>query len=179
MDAREDRGPVREAAQQLTADDVIDLVGALSGVAVVTASEEGGEPSVAWGDTFFFFDPGDVEADRRFPFATIVTQDYPGFDTASDLARDGVFRVNITVGREMFEDLLGYPPVRHGDHDPDYRASDVLLPHPLYGRQSWVSVVSPLANTAEQVRSLLEHAHRHAAARHRGGRSGRGSLRHR
>jgi hypothetical protein len=25
------------------------------------------------GDTFFFYDPGDNEAARRFPFATIVT----------------------------------------------------------------------------------------------------------
>ncbi|MBA2472764.1 MAG: hypothetical protein H0V41_11195 [Pseudonocardiales bacterium] len=33
------------------------------------------------GRAIFFYDPdGDVPADRRFPFATIVTNDYDGFD---------------------------------------------------------------------------------------------------
>jgi hypothetical protein len=84
----------------LTADDVSELMGSLPGVVVATASEESGAPPVGWSDTFCFFDPHDLDQDQRFPFATIVTHDYPGFDTASDLARDEVFRVNIAVGRE-------------------------------------------------------------------------------
>src|SRR2546430_15128307 len=65
------------------------------------------------------------------PFATIVTQDYDGWDTASDLNRPGVFRLNIAVGRTAFEKLTGYPP---GEHDAqavrfDYTALDRLLPH--------------------------------------------------
>jgi hypothetical protein len=40
-----------------------------------------GAPEVAWGDSFFFYDPdGDAPTDRRMPFATIVTNDYDGND---------------------------------------------------------------------------------------------------
>ena len=41
------------------------------------------------------------------PFATIVTKDYTGFDTASDLNRPGVFRLNVGVGRDTFRALFG------------------------------------------------------------------------
>jgi len=78
----------------------------------------------------FFYDPdGNLPADRRLPFATIVIQDYPGYDTASHLNRDGVFRLNIAVGREKFEELLGYPPAAHAEHhaDLDYAALDRVL----------------------------------------------------
>ena len=38
-----------------------------------------GAPEIAWGDTFFIYDPErSFEPQHRFPFATIVTKDYPG-----------------------------------------------------------------------------------------------------
>jgi hypothetical protein len=47
------------------------------GVDVWVASAEDGSPEVAWGDTFFIYDPErNLEGSRRFPFATIVTKDY-------------------------------------------------------------------------------------------------------
>lgn len=148
-------------AVEPTVDEIIRLVGALPGVVVLTAGEENGSPPLAWGDTFFFYDPDDLARDRRLPFATIVTHDYPGFDTFSDLDRDGVFRVNVAVGRDRFVELLGHSP------SGDPRASDVLMAHPVYAQQSWVSVVSPIASTAELVRDLLAHAHHRAVRRHR------------
>ena len=93
----------------MTRDEIIAFVIGLPGAVEVTASEEHGAPEVAWGDSFFFYDP-DGAADRRMPFATIVTKDYDGFDMASQLDRPGVFRVNIGVGRAAFEELIGYPP---------------------------------------------------------------------
>lgn len=151
----------------MTQDEIIALVRSLPGARADTVGEGSGAPEIAWGDTFFFHDPHDREEDRRIPFATIVTKDYPGFDTASGLDRNGVFRVNIQAGRERFERLLGYPPSRLAEHHPDHRASDVLLPHPTYGRQAWVSVVSPIEETAVQVRELLVHAHSRACLRAR------------
>jgi len=47
-----------------------------AGVEVVIATGAAGSPAISWGDTFFFYDPDDLEAARRFPFATIVTKDY-------------------------------------------------------------------------------------------------------
>jgi hypothetical protein len=152
----------------MTAEEIIAFVTSLPGVAAVTASETNGAPEAAWGDSFFFYDPEDDAASRRMPFATIVTQDYDGWDTASDLNRPGVFRLNIAVGRTAFEQLTGYPP---GEHDAqavrfDYTALDRLLPHPAYAAQGWVAILNPGEATAGQARSLLTDAHALAVQRH-------------
>jgi hypothetical protein len=154
----------------VTEDDIIQFVTSLPGVVVVTASQAIGAPEVSWGDSFFFYDPeGDTPADRRFPFSTIVIKDYDGFDTASNLNRPGVFRLNIAVGRTKFEDLIGYPPAAHADHCAsfDYSAADRLLPHPVYAAQAWISILNPSGTTGAQARSLLTEAHARAVKRHR------------
>jgi Family of unknown function (DUF6194) len=154
----------------MTQDEIAAFVTGLPGAVVVTASEANGAPEVAWGDSFFFYDPGgDEPADRRMPFATIVTNDYDGFDTASELSRAGVFRLNIGVGRAVFEELLGYPPTAHAERSAgtDYTALDRLIPHPVYATQAWVSILNPGDATAGLARSLLTGAHIRAAGRHR------------
>jgi hypothetical protein len=71
------------------------------GVVVDIASPGDGSPEMAWGDTFFIYDPGrNLEGSRRFPFATIVTKDYENWDSASDLNRPDVFRLNIGLSRQ-------------------------------------------------------------------------------
>ena len=157
-----DDGHVTEA-------EIIEYVSGLPGVVTITASEDNGAPESAWGDTFFFYDPErNVAENRRQPFATIVTSDYPGWDTESDLDRDGIFRVNVAVGRTTFERLLGFAPAEHADnHDAfDYAATDALLPHPMYGSQGWISVLNPAARTSAQLRKLLSDAHGLAVRRH-------------
>jgi hypothetical protein len=137
---------------------------------VVTAGEDGGAPEAAWGDSFFSYAPdGEPPTDHRFLFATIVTKDYDGFDTASRLNRPGVFRLNIAVGRAEFERLLGYPPAAHAERHAgiDYAAHDRILPHPLYAAQSWISIVNPGDETGARARPLLREAHARAAERHR------------
>jgi hypothetical protein len=158
-----------DSATAVTQNDLIAFVSDLPGVAVVTASEANGAPEIAWGDSFFFYDPDDEPKARRMPFATIVIKDYPGFDTASNLDRPGVFRLNIDVGRTAFEKLIGHPPAAHaGQHDRfDYTATDRLLPHPAYAAQAWVCVLNPGDSTSAQVRTLLTDAHARAARRHR------------
>jgi hypothetical protein len=165
--------------------DIIAFAGNLPGVVAVTASEAGGAPEVAWGDTFLYYDPdGDGRTDRRMPFATIVTKDYDGFDTASRLNRPGVFRLNIAVGRAVFEELIGHPPAAHAAHADhaahaaqaemsdryDYSAVDRLLPHPVYAVQAWVAIVNPGEQTADQARTLLAAAHARAARPRRPGK---------
>jgi hypothetical protein len=107
------------------------------------------------------------------PFATIVVHDYDGFDTASDLNRPGVFRVNIAVGRQRYQDLVGHPPAAHAEHHGsyDYTALDQFMPHPVYAAQGWISILNPSETNADQVRSLLAEAHDRAAERHQRSRS--------
>ena len=102
---------------------------------------------------FFSLDP-----EKHWPnYATLVTTDE--HDDASDLDRAGVFRLNIGVDRETFERIAG------ADTDPDYRALDRLLPHPVYGQQHWISILNPSDETfRDTVIPLLALAHDRLAA---------------
>jgi hypothetical protein len=133
-------------------DELLAFAAALPGVHVMTADEESGAPEAAWGDSFIYLGPPE-----GMPFATVVVSDYDGFDTASDLNRPGVFRLNVSLGRERFEAELGYPPsgVPEGI---DYTAFDVLLPHPVYATQSWASIVNPGERTDDLARELITFA---------------------
>lgn len=136
------------------------VAGAFEGVDVQVASREDGSPEIAWGDTFFFYapDPTDAAA-HTFPFATIVTKDYGDFDNASNLDRRGVFRLNISVGRDTYAGLFGHGAAH------DFTELDRLIPHPVYGAQHWVSVLNPSAETFETVKPLLAEAYTRAVSR--------------
>lgn len=158
----------------MTEEDIVEFVISLPGVDLLTASAANGAPEMAWGDHFFYYDPArELPADGRLPFATIVGGDYPGFDTASQLDRDGVFRVNVAVGRHVFQELFGHSPAAHAEHhsEYDYAALDRIVPHPVYATQGWASVLNPGEETTERLRSLLVGAHTRAAAQFRGPRS--------
>ena len=135
------------------------------GVDVVVASRETGAPEIAWGDSFFSYDPQrNLEPQQRMPFATIVTKDYGDFDRASNLNRPGVFRLNIGVGKETYRALFGPQPSPAGasgfvETGHDFAALDQLLPHPVYAPQSWVCVLNPSEATFQSVRPLLAEAH--------------------
>ena len=145
----------------MTADEISAFVGGLPGVVTVVADEAGGAPEVAWGDSFFSYEAA------KMPFATIVTKDYGDFDAFSRLDRPDVFRLNVEVGRERFEALIGYAPAAHGEQEHDYAELDRLLPHPVYATQGWVCVVNPGERSDALARELLAHAHARAARRYR------------
>jgi hypothetical protein len=109
----------------------------------------------ALGATFFSLDP-----ERHFPnFATIVTTDEHDEGAPSRLSRPGVFRLNIGVGRETFQRLVGSMA------EPDYAALDQVVPHPVYARQLWVSILNPSdASFRDVVLPLLAEAHDRLAA---------------
>ena len=69
-----------------------------------------------------------------------------------------MFRVNVGVGRSQVPDASG---------EVDYAAFDVLLPHPIYAKQGWVSIVNPGAATETLLRSMLTDAYERAKARYR------------
>jgi hypothetical protein len=108
------------------------------------------EAMSAW---FFSLDP-----EKHWPnYATIVTTDE--HDDASDLSRPGTFRLNLGVDRETFERIAGAVP------DPDHTAFDTLLPHPVYGKQHWISIVNPSEATFKDVVvPLIALAHDRLAA---------------
>lgn len=142
------------------------------GVLVVVGSREAGSPELAWGDTFFIYDPDrSLPPAGQFPFATMVTKDYGDFDRASQLDRPDVFRLNVGVGKETYRALFGPQPAHPSMNEVvatghDFAALDQLLPHPVYASQSWVCVLNPGATTFEAVRPLLADAYQQAARRY-------------
>ena len=116
-----------------------------------------------WPDTDVVTVPGgsffSLDAEKHWPnFATIVSTD--DFDQASNLSWPGVIRLNIGIGRATFERLVG-STVR-----PDYTVLDQLLPHPVYARQRWISILNPSdATFRDVIIQLLIEAHDRLAAR--------------
>lgn len=101
------------------------------------------------------------------PFATLVVSDE--YDQASDLRREGVFKLNVGVSRETCRALFG-DAARDDDAETryDFTALDTILPHPVYGTMHWVCVLNPSAATFERVKPLLAEAHERAARRYAG-----------
>ena len=140
----------------MTVSALVETIRAMPDVATVEKS----------GDWFFF-----VGDDRRMPFATLVTGDRN--DTASDLERQGVYRLNIGVEKAAYHARFGDPPPFPKDGviintGHDFTRLDTLLPHPVYAEMHWVCVLNPSDATFElTVKSLLAEAHAIAARRHK------------
>jgi hypothetical protein len=147
------------------------IIDTFAGVDVLRPETSGG-PEIAWGDTFFIYDPHrDLEPHRKFPFATIVTKDYGDFDCASNLNRPGVFRLNIGVGKATYRSMFAPQPspaeaAGGADTSHDFSALDQIMPHPVYGQQSWICVLNPSDATFQTLRPLLAEAYDLAVRRH-------------
>ena len=69
-----------------------------------------------------------------------------------------MFRLNIGVTGKTFDRVLGDAALEGAR--VDYAALDTLLPHPVYGKQHWLSVLSPSDETFERlVKPLLDEAY--------------------
>ncbi len=100
-------------------------------------------------------------------FATVVWGDDFDEGAPSNLAREGMYRVNVGVDRPTFQRMVG------SQTDPDYAAIDRFMPHPVYARQRWISVINPShATVRETLIPLIEAAHDRLAAQ----RSRRGPM---
>lgn len=105
------------------------------------------------GDSFFVHDPdGDLPPERQQPFATVVTSDL--YDTASDLSRPGVYRLNLGLPKSEYVALFPSPPA-----GLDHTALDTVMPHPVYAPQHWVCVLNPSEATYARMRPLVDAAH--------------------
>ncbi|MGH3337465.1 MAG: DUF6194 family protein [Propionibacteriaceae bacterium] len=142
-------------------EDLTGEIRALPEVEYLEATAENGAPESNWGNRFFYVGP-----DRMRPFATIVIRDMRGFDEDSNLDRPGVFRLNIDLGRDEFQRRFGYPPAKFADHLPgiDFAQLDSLMPHPMYGRQAWASIINP-SPRREDIDQLISQAHGRALQR--------------
>ena len=115
------------------------------------------------GSLFFIFD-----TENRIPFATVVTTDK--YDRYSDLARPGVYRLNIGIGKNTYRAMFPVDriPTEAGH---DFSALDLFMPHPEYGKVYWVCVLNPSEGTFERIKPLLAEAYELAAKKYLSARS--------
>ncbi len=107
-------------------------------------------------DSAVFFS---LDASHWPNFATIVWTDEHDEGAPSDLAREGVYRVNVGVDRETFEQLVG------AIADPDHAAFDRFMPHPTYAKQRWIAIVNPSWPTVrDRLMPLIAAGHDRLAA---------------
>ncbi len=127
----------------------------------ITTHFSGVFPLDAWGETSFFFNPTRA-LKRGTYFATLKFKDGDN-DKASQLERDGIFRLNMGLPYKTYEALFGERPSRPSkggvvEGDWDFTALDQLTPHPVYGWMGWVSVLNPSTHVFDECRPLLKAA---------------------
>lgn len=82
------------------------LVQVVSLGGVLTLRQPGDEsPEIVWDDVFFYYGP-DGQVPNGQPFATVVTKDYPA-EPPWRLDRPGAFRLNIAVGKDALQAIIG------------------------------------------------------------------------
>lgn len=133
------------------------MVRSFDSALVLAPDATSGAPQIAWGDYFFYYSPDGQVPRNEQPYATVVTKNYPD-DTQSALDAPDRWRVNVHVGRAVFGELTA-------DSPSDFAATDVFLPHPVYGALGWVSVVNPGERTTAKVLDALRTAHEDARRR--------------
>src|SRR5438874_502400 len=132
----------------------------------ITDTFAGVDVLVASGDFYFYYEPDrSIPPDRRFPFATLVTDDK--HDQFSNLNRPSVFRLNIGAEKATYRSLFGSQPSgADSEGEYDFTALDRIMPHPVYGKMYWVCVLNPGEATFESVRSLLAEAYEMAVSKY-------------
>ena len=124
----------------------------------ITGMFPGVETAENFGYTFFFYG-----AERKFPFATLASEDNE-YDRVSNLDRPEVFRLNIGVSKQTFQELFGADKVDLTHYD--FTALDTIMPHPVYAPQFFVCVLSPSEATIGKVQTLLAEAYGLSVSRH-------------
>lgn len=144
-------------AGAMSMDQLLVTIRGFDGVLELAPEAGSDAPEIAWGDHFFYYAPDGQVPQRQQPYATIVTKNYPG-DTSSDLDHPDRWRLNIHVGSSAFTELTGERP-RENPAPRDYTATDVVLPHPVYRTQGWISIINPAADSHSPAVRLLRQAH--------------------
>ena len=115
-----------------------------------------------WGETSLFFNPNETSAHGSY-FLTIKESDGEN-DQASNLDRDGIYRVSFGVSRNSYEALFGPKPPRPAKGEViktghDFTQTDLLMPHPIYAWMNWVQVLNPSNQTWSNSQVLVRESY--------------------
>lgn len=99
-------------------------------------------------------------------FATVKSKDGE-HDRASHLNRTGVFRLNIGLTPEKYEEIFGLRPPRPPKGNIiagnfDFQALNIFMPHPVYGWAGWIAINNPNQDNFEKSQKYLDIAYEKA-----------------
>ena len=119
----------------------------------------------SWGESGIFYNPGGIR--KRGVYVLTIKQRDGANDRASQLDRDGVYRVNFGLPRALYCQYFGAPPPRPSKGCAvclpyDFSTLDTLLPHPVYAWMGWVCVLNPSAETYETIKPLIRASYEFA-----------------
>jgi hypothetical protein len=117
------------------------------------------------GEKTLFYNPDNLLT-KGIYFVTIKEADGQN-DKASDLNREGVFRLNLGVTKTTYEKLFGPKPSRPAkggivNTGHDFTKLNQLTPHPIYAWLHWVAILNPEGVALEQIWELLEESYQQA-----------------
>jgi hypothetical protein len=143
----------------------MESVSAKSVIQRLTHAFKGLVPRATWGETSLFYNPGNALKNGVY-FATIKEHDGEN-DRASNLDREGVFRLSFGLPPASYEQRFGPRPARpsKGAVVPtghDFTSLNELTPHPVYAWMGWVQVLSPTEGTMRDLTPLLTLAYEKA-----------------
>lgn len=126
---------------------------------------EGTVPVESWGERGILYNP-EKRLKRGVYVLTVKEKDGEN-DSASNLNREGIYRVNVGVRKQTFTRLFGPAPKRPEkggvvDMPLDFSVVDQLLLHPVYAWMGWVCVLSPSEQTFEALRPLIQEGYEYA-----------------
>jgi hypothetical protein len=107
----------------------------------------------------YFYNPNNI-LPRGVYFATIKESDGIN-DKASNLDRDGVYRLSFGLSKKTYERLFGAKPKRPlkgkiVDTRDDFTAFNILTPHPIYAWMGWVQILNPKLEQLSMITELLD-----------------------
>lgn len=122
-------------------------------------------PKATWGEISLFYNPGGYRPNGVY-VCTIKQQD-GSHDRASNLDREGVFRLSIGLPPEAYQPLFGQKPARPAKGGVvttghDFTQRNQLMPHPIYAWMGWVQILSPSQEAFEGIFPLIEAAYQAA-----------------
>ena len=123
-----------------------------------------------WGEHGVFYNPNNT-LKKGIYILTIKEKDGDN-DKASNVNRDGVFRVNVGIRKDTFIKMFTNIPKRPAageivNMDYDFTALDKIMPHPVYAWMSWVCVLTPSGETFERLKPLIYESYAFAQEKFR------------
>lgn len=115
-----------------------------------------------WGEVGLFYNPEGILPKGVY---VLTIKDKDGkHDCASNLDREGVFRLNVGISKETFELHFGKRPARPKageviDLPYDFTQLNTILPHPVYGWMSWISVLNPDESKFQLLKPFIEEGY--------------------